>query len=186
MTERLFVHSLLMLYSVHVCVCACKLWEWCIVLLPAKHSGPWSRGRAWWDIKIVAHTRLPSVGFRSWARFLVVSLQVTWVINAAVVCHYFPPGQQLPSQPWDNRWDIDHQITRIIGSWVTEVWKFGATTFLAIFFLIGLAIGDFQSFSRKPHTESSSLMVTTTIICIVELWCRLKWLSFFAPKKSNI
>ena len=122
MTERLFVHSLLMLYSVHVCVCACKLWEWCIVLLPAKHSGPWSRGRAWWDIKIVAHTRLPSVGFRSWARFLVVSLQVTWVINAAVVCHYFPPGQQLPSQPWDNRWDIDHQITRVIGSWVTEVW----------------------------------------------------------------
>ena len=49
--------------------------------------------------KKVAHTRLPSVGFRSWSRFLAVSLQVTWVINPAVGCHYFPPGQQLPSQP---------------------------------------------------------------------------------------
>ena len=31
----------------------------------------------------VAHTRtrLPSVGFRSWSRFLAVSSQVTWVIN---------------------------------------------------------------------------------------------------------
>ena len=32
----------------------------------------------------VAHTRLPSVGFRSWSRFLTVRLQVTWVINPAV------------------------------------------------------------------------------------------------------
>ena len=47
----------------------------------------------------VAHTRLPSVGFRSWFRFLAVSLQVTWIINPAVGCHYFPPGPQLPSQP---------------------------------------------------------------------------------------
>ena len=47
----------------------------------------------------VAHTRLPSVWFRSWSRFLAVSLQVTWVINQAVGCHYFPPGLQLPPQP---------------------------------------------------------------------------------------
>ena len=47
----------------------------------------------------VAHTRLPSVGFRSWSRLLTVSLQVTWVTNPAVGCHYFPPGPQLPSQP---------------------------------------------------------------------------------------
>ena len=47
----------------------------------------------------VAHTRLPSIGFRSWSRFLAVSLQVTWVINPAVGCHYFLPGLQLPSQP---------------------------------------------------------------------------------------
>ena len=48
--------------------------------------------------KKVAHTRLPSVGFRSWYRFLAVSLQVTWVINPAVGCHYFLPGPQLHSQ----------------------------------------------------------------------------------------
>ena len=53
------------------------------------------------DIKRVkvAHTRLPSVGFRSRSRFLAVSLQVTWVINPAVGCHYFPQGLQLPPQP---------------------------------------------------------------------------------------
>ena len=47
----------------------------------------------------VAHTRLPSVGFRSWSRFLAVSLQVTWIISPTVGCHYFPPGLQLPPQP---------------------------------------------------------------------------------------
>ena len=47
----------------------------------------------------VAHTRLMSVGFRSWSRLWAVSLQVTWVINQAVGCHYFPPGLQLPPQP---------------------------------------------------------------------------------------
>jgi len=35
-----------------------------------------------------ARTRLPSVGFRSWSRFLAVSLHVTWVVNPAVGCHY--------------------------------------------------------------------------------------------------
>jgi len=47
----------------------------------------------------VAHTRLPSVGFRGWSRFLAVSLEVMWVINPAVGCHYFPPGLQLPPRP---------------------------------------------------------------------------------------
>ena len=47
----------------------------------------------------VAHTRLPSIGFLSWSRFLAVSLQVTWIINPTVGCHYFPPDLQLPSQP---------------------------------------------------------------------------------------
>jgi len=46
-----------------------------------------------------ARTRSLSVGFQSWSRFLAVSLQVTWVINLAVGCHYFPPSPQLPSQP---------------------------------------------------------------------------------------
>jgi len=47
----------------------------------------------------VAYTRLPSVGFWSWSWFLSVSLQMTWVINPAVGCHYFPSGLQLPPQP---------------------------------------------------------------------------------------
>jgi len=47
----------------------------------------------------VAHTRLPSVGFHSWSRFLAVSLQMMWVTNPAVGCHYFSPGLQLPPQP---------------------------------------------------------------------------------------
>jgi len=51
------------------------------------------------NIRKVAHTRLPSVGFRSRSRFLAVSLQVTWVINPVVGCHYFPPDPQLPPQP---------------------------------------------------------------------------------------
>jgi len=50
-------------------------------------------------VKKVSHTRLPSAVFRSWSRYLAVSLQVTWVINPAVGCYYFPPGLQLPSQP---------------------------------------------------------------------------------------
>ena len=49
-------------------------------------------------------TRMPQIcsstsTFRSWSRFLAVSLQVAWVINPAVGCHYFPPGLQLPAQP---------------------------------------------------------------------------------------
>ena len=47
----------------------------------------------------VAHTRLPSVGFRGWSRFLAVSLRVTWVINPAVGCNNLPPGLQLSPQP---------------------------------------------------------------------------------------
>jgi len=49
--------------------------------------------------KKLAHTVLPSVGFRSWSRFLAVSLQMAWVINPAVGCRYFPPGLHLPPQP---------------------------------------------------------------------------------------
>ena len=48
---------------------------------------------------IQAHTRLPSIRFRSWSRFSAVSLHVTWVINLAIGCHHFPPGLQLPLQP---------------------------------------------------------------------------------------
>ena len=44
-------------------------------------------------------SRLPIAVFRRWSRFLAVSLQVTWVINPAVGCYYFPPGPQLLPQP---------------------------------------------------------------------------------------
>jgi len=52
-----------------------------------------------WSSRTVSsshYKRLPSVGFQSWSRFLPASLQVTWVINPAVGCHYFLPGLQLP------------------------------------------------------------------------------------------
>jgi len=42
---------------------------------------------------------MPSVWFRSWFQLLAVSSQVMWVINPAVGCHYFLPGQQLPFWP---------------------------------------------------------------------------------------
>ena len=46
----------------------------------------------------VAH-RLTRVRFRSWSQFLAVSLQVMWIINPVVGCHYFPPSLQLPQEP---------------------------------------------------------------------------------------
>jgi len=73
----------------------------CFSLRLSPHASPCGgvvRVRTVNKVKL-AHTRLPSVGFRSWSRFLAVSLQLTWVINPAVGCHYFPPGLQLPSQP---------------------------------------------------------------------------------------
>ena len=50
--------------------------------------------------KKAARTRLPSVGFRSWSRFWAVSMQVTWVINPAVGCHFFHQAPQSLSQPF--------------------------------------------------------------------------------------
>jgi len=46
------------------------------------------------NIKKLARTWLPSIGFQSWSWFLAVSLQLTWIINPAVGCHNFPPGLQ--------------------------------------------------------------------------------------------
>jgi len=50
--------------------------------------------------------------FRSWSRFLAVSLQVMWVINPAVGCHYFPPGQQLPPQPFRGLYQLCCLVNR--------------------------------------------------------------------------
>ena len=46
----------------------------------AKHPNPSPETSPMIKVK-VAHTRLPSVVYWSWSRFLAVSLQVTWVIN---------------------------------------------------------------------------------------------------------
>ena len=82
-------------------------------------------------IKKVAHTRLPRVGFRSWSHFLAVSLQVTWVINPEVGCHYFPPGLQLPPQPlsinfaawWtEARWVWTVYLRLLPDSVTTAIW----------------------------------------------------------------
>ena len=103
------------LSACHVLVCRNNYWKF-------TKSLQWNTGIRVWQFRIlfmpccltvsrrrtctirtimakVARTRLPTVGFRSWSRFFAVSLQVTWVINPAVGCHYFPPGPQLPSQP---------------------------------------------------------------------------------------
>jgi len=50
------------------------------------------------QVKVV-HTRLPIVRFRSWSRFLAVSLQVTWVINPAVGCYYVQQACSYPRNP---------------------------------------------------------------------------------------
>jgi len=62
------------------------------------YAVPFNRSRLQGKKVKADHTWLQSVGFWSWSRFLVVSLQVTWVINPAVGCHYFPPGLKLPPQ----------------------------------------------------------------------------------------
>jgi len=66
---------------------------------PREEQCPLPRPQIVSNVKKVGRTRLPSIGFRSWSRFLAVSLQVTGVINPAVGWHYFPPGLQLPLQP---------------------------------------------------------------------------------------
>jgi len=87
-------------------VCVCVVWQ--VATGPRKSLNKSIHFSRTWKVfentigsisKKVAHTRLPSVGFRSWSRFLAVSLQVEWVINPTVGCRYFLPGLQLPLQP---------------------------------------------------------------------------------------
>ena len=69
-------------------------------LRPVNGETIWPRPYGHGDLRVrllakkvkVAHTRLSSVGFRNWSRFFAVSLQVTWVINLAVGCHFLPPS----------------------------------------------------------------------------------------------
>ena len=61
----------------------------------------------------VAHTRLPSVRFRSLSRLLAASLQVTWVINPAVGCQYFSP---------EARWAWTVCLTLLPDSVAAAIW----------------------------------------------------------------
>ena len=70
-------------------------------------------------LKKEVHTRLASVGFRSWSRFLAVSLQVMWVINPVVGCHYFLPGSQIASQPL--REETHYQFHCLVNRGTTDV-----------------------------------------------------------------
>ena len=58
-----------------------------------------AKARSWTHVKNSPYSITVHIGFRSWSRFLAISLQVTWVINPAVGCHYFPPGLQLLPHP---------------------------------------------------------------------------------------
>ena len=89
---------------VFVCVCVCVCVEitfLCCLFVP--NFGFFCTLPSDWLEEVTkmgqVKTWLPSVWFRSWSRSLAVRLQVTWVINPAVGCHYFLPGPQLPPQP---------------------------------------------------------------------------------------
>jgi len=107
----------------------------------------------------VAHTPLPSVGFRSWSRFLAVSLQVRWVITPAVGCHYFPPGLKLPPQPLrgllpvlllvEQRHSGCKQLRLLPDSVATAIW----TRALLHLSPTGLALGYRAMHCYKPFTE---------------------------------
>jgi len=113
-------------------------------------------------IKVV-HTRLPSVGFRSWSRFLAVSLQVTWVINPAVGCHYFPPGSQLPPQPlrsfaaWWTIWVWTVCLRRFSDSVAAAIWTQHAN----------------HSATGPPTTIYLDIRMVTT--CLWQLLCQIPW-----------
>ena len=78
-----------------------KAWNQALVVEnPGKlHGESWKTKCSCSTLKGGRYSITECIGFRSWSLFLAVSLQVTWVINPVVGCHYFPPGLQLPSQP---------------------------------------------------------------------------------------
>ena len=92
---------------VNAVIVECILEGWCLNLACKKYLAEGHLaviiGSVGWfccpPVKKVAHTRLPSVGFRSWLQFLAVSLQVMWVINPAVGCHYFCQACSYPCNP---------------------------------------------------------------------------------------
>jgi len=79
---------------------------------------------SFWGVKKVklAHTRLPSIGFRSWSRFLAVSLQVTWIINPAVGCHYFTSTPLLSVRLAVTLATLKRAATSFAAWWIQAQW----------------------------------------------------------------
>ena len=82
----------------------------------------------------VAHTRLPSIGFRSWSRFLAVSLQEMWVIKRAVGCHFrqacsYPRSSATSFAAWwtEAQWVWTVCLRLLPDSVATAIWTPGPT-----------------------------------------------------------
>jgi len=100
------------------CVCATVHWlQWCLTFINIA-GAPYTVSLVHWHLSVkkvkVAHTRLPSIGSRSWSWFLVVSLQVMWVINPAVGCHYFLPVVTLTT--------LKRAATNFTAWWIEAWW----------------------------------------------------------------
>jgi len=71
----------------------------------------------------LVHTQLQRVWFRSWSRFLAVSLRVTWVINPAVGCHYFKRAATNFAASWtEAQWVWTVCIRLLPDSVATAIW----------------------------------------------------------------
>jgi len=79
---------------------------------------------------------------RRWFWFFAVSLKVTWVINLAVGCHYFPPGLQLPPQP----------LRGLLPIWLLD--DVSITTWLA-----AAKLGRFVLIASSGHTYSNGAVL---------------------------
>ena len=112
--------------------------------------------------------RSPSVGCRSWSRFLAVSLQVTWVINQAVGCRYFAPGLQLPLQPlraaaafaawWTEAWRVWTVCLRLLpDSVATAVWSQA---------LLHSSPARYHSATKPPCDEGASNKITSVCLSL--------------------
>ena len=109
---NLLIYCWTLIFSLLItCWCSSVLFRYFFLFSPFSHLSSllqnskvcvrcvWKKRHRFKIKENVAHTGLPSVGFRSWSRYLAISLQMTWVINPAVGSHYCPPGLQLPFQP---------------------------------------------------------------------------------------
>jgi len=120
----------------------------------------------------VAHTRLPSVGFRSWSQFLAVSLQVTWIINpggrAAITfrqaCSYLKRAATNFAAWWtDARWVWAVCLRLLPDSVATAIWT------LALLRLSPAAMHANHS-ATEPPWRTAYIYVD---YAVVMLWMRM-------------